>query len=58
MDVLAAVAWTYSPGTLEVGILAALWTYSHSTLKTEVKERKFETSLSYTMSSKPAWATY
>lgn len=55
---LAAVAWTYSPGTLEVGILAVLWTYSHSTLKTEVKERKFETSLSYTMSSKPAWATY
>lgn len=37
---LAVVAWTYSPGTLEVGMLAVVWTYSPGTLKVEVKERK------------------
>lgn len=56
-DVLAVV-WTYNPGTLEVGMLAVVWTYSPDTLEVEVKERKFETSLGYTMSSKPAWAAY
>lgn len=58
MDVLAVVVWTYSPGTLEMGMLAVVaWTYSPSTLRAGVKEKKFETSLGYTVSSKPAWAT-